>query len=156
MRRLELAVPELVSLRLHIEFRAAFQKNEPFNPSVDNLMKNIFTLLVVVAALSACSKTATPEAAPATPPVAAAPVATPAPAAATAAASDLPKECQEYLDKVNACVSKQSGAAGDAIKAGMEQTKAAWGMMGTDKTALAAACKAVSDGFAAQASMLKC
>jgi len=137
-------------------------------------MKITFALLAVVLAISACSKTDAPATTAATPavmapavsaPAAAAPVveapaaaATPTPVAAstTAAATDLPKECQDYIDKVTACVSKQGGPAADAIKSSMDQTKAAWASMGSDKSALAAACKATTDAFAAQASMMKC
>lgn len=53
-------------------------------------------------------------------------------------------------------MSAQSGAAADAMKASVEQTKAAWASMGTDKAALGQACKAASDAFAAQAAALKC
>ena len=126
-------------------------------------MKNALVLLAIVAAVTACSKQETPPApapAPAAP-AATAPAAPPAsstaaPATTTAASADLPKECQDYLDKVNACVSKQPGASGDAIKASMEQTKAAWASMGTDKAQLSVTCKAVSDAFAAQAAAMKC
>ena len=128
-------------------------------------MKNIFALIAIAVTLTACSKTETTPAPAAVAPVAAtapaapaaSPPATTAPAAATTTASaDIPKECQDYLDKVNACVSKQSGGAGDAIKASMEQTKAAWASMGTDKAALGTACKAVSEAFTAQAAAMKC
>ena len=109
-------------------------------------MKNTVALVALLAALTACSKPAdTPAPAPA-------PAATPAPAAS----ADLPKECQDYLDKVSACVSKQSGAAADAMKASMEQTKSAWAGMSADKAALGAACKAASDAFAAQATAMNC
>lgn len=128
-------------------------------------MKKLFALISIVAALSACSKAPDAPAAPAAAPAPAAvtaPAAEPATAPAASApavavaASDLPKECTDYLEKVNACVSKQSGAAADAVKAGMEQTKAAWANMGTDKTALGNACKSASDAFAAQAAAMKC
>jgi hypothetical protein len=114
-------------------------------------MKKLLALIVIAVTLTACSKTETTPA-----PAAVAPVAATAPAATATASADIPKECQDYFDKVNACVSKQSGAAGDAIKASMEQTKAAWAGMGADKAQLSAACKAVSDAFTAQAAAMKC
>lgn len=120
--------------------------NRPFH------MKKLLALISIAAVMTACSKA--PEA-PAAPAPAAPAAVAPAPASATAS-NDLPKECLDYLDKVNACLSKQSGAAADAIKAGMEQTKSAWATMGSDKAALGSACKAVSDGFAAQAAAMKC
>ncbi|MGJ7558339.1 hypothetical protein ACSFBX_30250 [Variovorax sp. RB2P76] len=123
-------------------------------------MKKLLVLVAVAAALTACSKKE--EAPVAAPAPAAAPAApTPAPAAAPAAApttsaADLPQECNDYLAKVQTCVSAQSGAAADAMKSSMDQTKAAWASMGTDKAALGQACKAASDAFAAQASAMKC
>ncbi|RZL94681.1 MAG: hypothetical protein EOP76_06725 [Variovorax sp.] len=111
-------------------------------------MKKTLSLIAIAAALTACSK------APDAPAAATAPAA--APAAAAAAASDLPKECNDYVEKVTACVGKQSGAAADAVKASLEQTKATWASMSADKAALGNACKAASDAFAAQATAMKC
>lgn len=76
--------------------------------------------------------------------------------APTASAADLPQECNDYLAKVQACVSSQSGAAADAMKSSLDQTKATWASMGADKAALGQACKAASDAFAAQATAMKC
>ncbi|RZL63271.1 MAG: hypothetical protein EOP81_13150 [Variovorax sp.] len=126
-------------------------------------MKKLLVLVAMAAALTACSKKEeAPAAAPAAPAAtapAAAPATAPAPAApvaSTATAADLPSECTTYLEKVSTCVSKQSGAAADAMKASMDQTKSAWAAMGTDKAALGAACKAADDAFAAQATAMKC
>ena len=122
-------------------------------------MKNLLILLAVSAALGACSKTQDAPAAPSAPAAAAAPAADPAPAAApasAAAAADLPKECSDYIDKVASCVGKQSKAAADAMKTSLDQTKASWGSMGTDKAALGAACKAANDAFTTQATAMKC
>lgn len=125
-------------------------------------MKKLLVLVAVAAALTACSKkeeapvAPAPAAAPAPAPAAPAAPAAPVAAAPTASAADLPQECNDYLAKAQACVSSQSGAAADAMKAGVEQTKAAWASMGTDKAALGQACKAASDAFAAQAAALKC
>ena len=128
-------------------------------------MKKLLVLVAMAAALTACSKkeeapaappapAATPAPAPA--PAAPAPAAPPAATAPTASAADLPQECNDYLAKVQACVSSQSGAAADAMKANLDQTKATWASMGADKAALGQACKAASDAFAAQATAMKC
>lgn len=133
-------------------------------------MKKLLVLVAMAAALTACSKKEeAPAAAPAAPaavsPAAPAASSTPAPAAAmapaapataTTASAGVPKECNDYLDKVSACVSKQSGAAADAMKQSMDQTRASWAAMGANKDQLAAACKAASDSFAAQATAMKC
>jgi len=128
-------------------------------------MKKILALVAVAAALTACSKkeeapapAPAPAAAPAAPAPAPAPAAAPAAPAAAAptASADLPQECNDYLAKVQACVSSQSGAAADAMKANLDQTKATWASMGADKAALGQACKAASDAFAAQATAVKC
>ena len=116
-------------------------------------MKKTLSLIAIAAALTACSKAPDAPAAPAAP---SAPAATAPAAAPVAAASDLPKECNDYVEKVTACVGKQSGAAADAVKASLEQTKATWASMSADKAALGNACKAASDAFAAQATAMKC
>jgi hypothetical protein len=142
-------------------------------------MKKLLALIAIAVTLTACSKTETTPAAaavepaaatapaasaassatsaapatPATPATTPTPTPTPTP---TTASADIPKECQDYLDKVSACAGKQHGAAGDAIKASMEQTKAAWASMGADKATLSAACKAVNDAFVQQAAAMKC
>jgi hypothetical protein len=139
-------------------------------------MKKLLALIAIAVTLTACSKTETTPAAAAVEPAAATapaasaassatsaapttpattPTPTPTPTPTTASA-DIPKECQDYLDKVSACAGKQHGAAGDAIKASMEQTKAAWASMGADKATLSAACKAVNDAFVQQAAAMKC
>ena len=134
-------------------------------------MKKVIALIVLAAAITACSKKeeapaakpaeasapAAAASAPAAAPAASAPAAAAPAAAAPSAKADLPKECQEYFDKVGACVSKQSGAAADAMKTAMEQSKTAWSAMGGDQAAaLTSACKQASDAFAAQATAMKC
>lgn len=50
-------------------------------------------------------------------------------------------ECDQYLEKVYACISdKVPEAQRDMMKQGIEQSKASWSAV-TDKTALAAQCK---------------
>jgi hypothetical protein len=129
-------------------------------------MKKLLALVATVAvavALAACSKTedapapAAAAVAPGAPVMAVAPAeAASAAAASTASAADLPQECTDYLDKVTACVGKQSGPAADALKANLAQTRASWAAMGTDKASLGQACKAASDAYAAQAAAAKC
>ncbi|MBD9478042.1 hypothetical protein [Pseudoxanthomonas sp. PXM02] len=54
-------------------------------------------------------------------------------------------ECDQYLEKVYACISdKVPEAQRDMMKQGIEQSKAGWSAM-TDKTALAAQCKTAMD-----------
>ena len=128
-------------------------------------MKRTLALISITAVLAACGKQEAPSPAPAPAPAASAPAPAPAPAPAAAApaaptVSDsgnvLPQECQAYLEKVSACVAKQSGAAADAMKTSVEQAKAAWASYGADQAQLSAACKASSDAFAAQAAAMKC
>jgi len=106
-------------------------------------MKKFFALIAIVAAVSACSKK---EEAPA------ASVAAPAAAATTAAASNLPKECQEYLDKVLACGTK-GGMDAAAMKASLEENKIAFAQLGSNG---GPACKMMNDNFGAQAAAMKC
>nr|WP_298133732.1 hypothetical protein [uncultured Pseudoxanthomonas sp.] len=74
-----------------------------------------------------------------------------APATATAATTDTVEagtgvaECDQYLEKVYACISdKVPEAQRDMMKQGIEQSKASWSAV-TDKTALAAQCKTAMD-----------
>ena len=54
-------------------------------------------------------------------------------------------ECDQYLEKVYACISdKVPEAQRDMMKQGIEQSKASWSAI-TDKTALAAQCKTAMD-----------
>ena len=54
-------------------------------------------------------------------------------------------ECDQYLEKVYACISdKVPEAQRDMMKQGIEQSKAGWSAV-TDKTALAAQCKTAMD-----------
>jgi hypothetical protein len=131
-------------------------------------MKNTVALVAILAALTAltaCKPADAPAPAPApasapaaapAPAPAATPAAAPAAAPAPTASADIPKECQDYLDKMTACAGKQSGAAADAMKSSMDQVKATWAGMSADKASLAASCKAASDAFAAQATAMNC
>lgn len=54
-------------------------------------------------------------------------------------------ECDQYLEKVYACISdKVPEAQREMMKQGIEQSKAGWAAL-TDKTALAAQCKTAMD-----------
>jgi len=70
--------------------------------------------------------------------------------AATAAADTVDAgtgvaECDQYLEKVYACISdKVPEAQREMMKQGIEQSKAGWSAV-TDKTALAAQCKTAMD-----------
>ncbi len=106
-------------------------------------MKTQLLILAAIGtlALAGCKKAETPAE------PAAAPAATPAaevtPAASTDtvnAATGVP-ECDQYLEKVYACISdKVPEAQREMMKQGIEQSKAGWAAL-TDKTALAAQCK---------------
>lgn len=107
---------------------------------------NILALAALTTlALAACKPA--DEATPATAPVADAPVveapATAGPATTTDtvdAGTGVP-ECDQYLEKVYACISdKVPEAQREMMKQGIEQSKAGWSAL-TDKTALAAQCK---------------
>ena len=121
-------------------------------------------------ALAACQQssppasTATPAAAPAAAP--ATPAATPAPAAATPAAPAATAssigiaECDDYLNKYQACVeSKVPEAARATLIQSLDQTRAAWRTAsGTPagKDSLAAACKQMRDSARASMSAYGC
>lgn len=105
-------------------------------------MKTRILAAAVLAALAVagCRKADTPAepAAPAAPPPAAA---TPAPAANTGSASIGVPECDQYLEKIYACLSdKLPEAQRDMVKQNIERSRNAW-QGSTDKTAIAAQCR---------------
>ena len=115
-----------------------------------------FNLLALAAlttlALSACKPA--DEATPlADAPAVEAPAVADAPTDATATATPADTvdagtgvaECDQYLEKVYACISdKVPEAQREMMKQGIEQSKAGWSAV-TDKTALAAQCKTAMD-----------
>ncbi|KAF1726942.1 DUF5339 domain-containing protein [Pseudoxanthomonas japonensis] len=118
---------------------------------------NILALAALTTlALAACkpAEEATPVAdAPAVeaPAVEAPAVEAPAATEAVAATTDTVEagtgvpECDQYLEKVYACISdKVPEAQREMMKQGIEQSKAGWAAL-TDKTALAAQCKTAMD-----------
>lgn len=106
----------------------------------------LFLAAAATLALAACKPADKPaDAAPAAEAAApaaeapAAPAAEATPAAVANASTGVP-ECDTYLEKVYACISdKVPEAQREAMKQGIEQSKAGWSSI-TDKTALAAQC----------------
>lgn len=105
--------------------------------------------LAMMFTLAACQQQQSPTA-----PAASAAASAPAPAAAPADSVGVP-ECDEYLNKYQACVdSKVPEAARAAMKQSLDQTRGAWrSALATPggKEGMAAACKQARD--AAKASM---
>lgn len=107
--------------------------------------------ILALAALTTLALAACKPAEEATPvadaPAVEAPTATGAVAATTdtvEAGTGVP-ECDQYLEKVYACISdKVPEAQREMMKQGIEQSKAGWAAL-TDKTALAAQCKTAMD-----------
>ncbi len=100
-----------------------------------------------VLSLAACKKAETPAdpAAPAAPAANATAEVTPAATTDTVNASTGVPECDQYLEKVYACISdKVPEAQRDMMKQGIEQSKNAWKGI-SDKSALAAQCKTAMD-----------
>jgi hypothetical protein len=110
------------------------------------LRKSIFAALMLC--LAACQQQSPPAS------TAAAPAAKPAAAPATADSIGVP-ECDEYLNKYQACVdSKVPEAARASFKQSLDQTRAAWRTAAANqggKEGTAAACKQARD--AAKTSM---
>ena len=109
--------------------------------------------LLALAALTTLALAACKPADDATPPADAPAVEAPAVTDATAAATPADTvdagtgvaECDQYLEKVYACISdKVPEAQREMMKQGIEQSKAGWSAV-TDKTALAAQCKTAMD-----------
>lgn len=132
-------------------------------------MNKLIIAVALCAALAACKKD---DAAPADTTVpatdtAAAPAdaaATPAADAAAAPATDaaapaqagLPQACEDYINRVKACVAKSGGdAAASQFQATLDQNKAQWEAV-ADKTVVAAQCTQANDMFAQQAAVMKC
>jgi hypothetical protein len=93
-------------------------------------------------ALAGCKKADAPATdAPANAPATAAAEVTPAPATDTVKAGTGVPECDQYLEKVYACISdKVPEAQRDMMKQGIEQSRSAWNGV-ADKTELANQCK---------------
>lgn len=109
--------------------------------------------LLALAALTTLALAACKPADDATPPADAPGVEAPAVTDTTAAVTPADTvdagtgvaECDQYLEKVYACISdKVPEAQRDMMKQGIEQSKAGWSAV-TDKTALAAQCKTAMD-----------
>ena len=115
-------------------------------------MKHLLITLMCGIALCACAKKEDAKTANAAAPASEAPA-----AAATAPANTgLPAECEDYMNRVKACVAKSSGNAGAAqFQQMLDQSKSQWEAT-ADKASLIPACKAANEQFAQTAAMLKC
>ena len=118
--------------------------------------------ILALAALTTLALAACKPAEEATPvadaPAVEAPAATEAVAATTdtvEAGTGVP-ECDQYLEKVYACISdKVPEAQRDMMKQGIEQSKSSWAAV-TDKAALAAQCKTAMDQAKASFGAMGC
>jgi curli biogenesis system outer membrane secretion channel CsgG len=117
-------------------------------------MKKLCILFAACAVLAACDKKDTPAPQAAAPAAATQPATPAAAPQATAASTSLPKECDDYIARVKACVTKAGGAAAQFEQA-LEQSKAQWNAV-ADKSQLVAGCKAANDQFGQMAATLKC
>jgi hypothetical protein len=111
--------------------------------------------------LTACQQQSAPTAAAPSAPARAAAPATPAPAAAAATADSVGiAECDDYLNKYQACVqSKVPEAARATLIQSLDQTRAAWRTTLAapgGKDSLAAACKQMRDATRASMSAYGC
>ncbi|QRY80422.1 hypothetical protein JVX91_04695 [Pseudomonas sp. PDNC002] len=125
-------------------------------------MKKICLLLSLCATLAACDKkeehaTQASAPAPAATSAPAQPAAQPQQSAAApqANASALPKECDDYVARVKACVAKSGAAASAQFEKSLELAQAQWNAV-PDKSQLAPSCTAANEQFGQVASMLKC
>lgn len=144
-------------------------------------LNTLFLAAAITLALAACNKPAESnspmaDAAAPTAPTTDAPAATPAPAAADAmapAATDAMApaaapavasigvpECDDYLTKVNACLTdKVPEAQRGAFQSSLDQTRSAWAQAASTpqgKTAIAAACKSALEQSKAQYAAFGC
>ena len=126
-------------------------------------MKTQLLILAAIGtlALAGCKKAETPAtdapaATPAAAPAAPAAEVTPAPSTDTVKAGTGVPECDQYLEKVYACISdKVPEAQRDMMKQGIEQSKSSWAAV-TDKAALAAQCKTAMDQAKASFGAMGC
>jgi hypothetical protein len=128
-------------------------------------LNTLFLAAAAALSLAACkpadkpAESATPAVEAATPAVEAAPAVETAAAVATdgtIAVNTGVAECDDYLNKVYACISdKVPEAQRDMMKQGIEQSKAGWAAV-TDKTALAAQCKTAMDQAKASFGAMGC
>jgi hypothetical protein len=121
--------------------------------------------LAVTLALGACQKQSAPPAATTTPAPASTPATTPppaAPAAPVVAAADTVgvAECDEYLSRYEACVgAKVPEASRDALKQGLDATRASWRAAAATeagKAGLATACVQAREAAKASLSAYGC
>lgn len=119
-------------------------------------LNTVFLAAAATLALAACKPANKPveDTAPAADAVA--PLADATPAANTVDAGTGVPECDQYLEKVYACISdKVPEAQRDMMKQGIEQSKSSWAAI-TDKAALATQCKAAMDQAKASFGAMGC
>lgn len=115
-------------------------------------MNKLIIAIALCAVLVACKK----EAAPVAPAAASETATAAAPAATDPVASGLPVECEDYLNRVKACVSKAGGGImAEQFQQSLDQAKAQWDAV-PDKSSLVTSCKAANEQFTQAAAALKC
>jgi hypothetical protein len=109
------------------------------------------------AAAPASSSAPPASSAPAAPSSSSSTPAPAAPAASTGSTASIPAECEAYVQKVNACVSKlgQGNPAMAAIKQQLDTARSQWGTV-SDQGALAAQCKQSNDLFSQSSAQMGC
>lgn len=115
-------------------------------------MNKLIIAIALCTVLVACKKEAASVAPAATSETATAA----APATTDPVASGLPVECEDYLNRVKACVSKAGGGVmAEQFQQSLDQAKAQWDTV-SDKSSLVTSCKAANDQFTQAAAALKC
>ena len=125
-------------------------------------MNKLLIALTLCIALTACKQQDAADATPAAqPPAAAEPAVTP-PAAdstsnqvATTGNADLPKECQDFLDRAKTCLSRGNAALAAQFQASIDAYKEKW-QSSTDHATLAPQCVKANTNFDSTAAALKC
>lgn len=116
-------------------------------------MNKLIIALTLCATLAACKKE---EAAPVAPAAALETATAAAPDMTDPVVTGLPVECEDYLNRVKACVSKAGGGVmAEQFQKSLDQAKAQWDTV-PDKSSLVTSCKAANDQFTQAAAALKC
>jgi len=120
-------------------------------------MNKLLIALTLCIALTACKQQNAADATPA----AQSPAATPPAAdstnnqAATTGNADLPKECQDFLDRAKTCLSRGNAALAAQFQASIDAYKEKW-QSSTDHATLAPQCVKANTNFDSTAAALKC
>jgi len=118
-------------------------------------MVKAIAALLLLTALAGCSDEVEPTGSP-PPTVSSRTQPSVIPLVTLQAPQSFPKACQQYLDRVTICAQRQTGAMANAIRAGAQQTQAAWTQMETGSPELAGACSTSLKAVTAQAAALNC